>query len=88
MIRSVSALSGTFFGRCGGCGARLRVFDHRLAPGLNHPYVRLPHGPDDDEGVIAEADDSFECPRCGAHGKVVDRSVVCRLAAAELPVRR
>jgi hypothetical protein len=71
----VAAITLTCFGRCG-CGARLRVFDHPVGRVLSRPGVRLPEGPDDDEGVIAEADGSFECPRCGAHGKVVDRAVV------------
>ena len=73
----MAAISLTFFGRCGSCGARLRVFDHRLGPGLSRPHVRLPQRPDDDEGVIAEADDSFVWPRCGTRGRIADGSVVC-----------
>jgi hypothetical protein len=77
VIRRVAEIDLTAFGRCGSCGASLRVFDHRAETGLRQRGASLPRGPDDDEGVFAAADDTFECPRCGAHGRVVDGTVVC-----------
>jgi hypothetical protein len=71
------AIDLTFFGRCGRCGTRLRVFDHRIGVGLRQHEVSLPKGPDDDEGVIADIDGTFECPRCGAAGRVSDGVLVC-----------
>lgn len=73
----MAAINLTSFGRCESCGARLRVFDHRVAAELRQRGASLPQGPDGDQGVFAEADHTFECPRCGAHGRVVDGTVVC-----------
>jgi predicted RNA-binding Zn-ribbon protein involved in translation (DUF1610 family) len=72
----VASVDLTVFGRCRSCGARLRIFDHRVVAVLRQQGAALPHGPDDDEGAVAEADGAFECPRCGARGRVVNRAVV------------
>ena len=71
----------TYWGRCTSCGAPLRVFHHELGRPKTRAGFVSKATQRHQEITHEDADGTFLCPRCDAHGRIVGSRVVCPAAA-------